>query len=111
MGCLLGLAPLLFLHQRNETATAIAVIAEAGKDVGGSPTQSQESAVLRSQPAGVRNSGETAFATISTVAAPCKIHRQDMAQNLGGSVFVLMVTVAIAAKRVQKFMKDRKKRE
>lgn len=98
LGCVLGLAPLLFLHQKNGGATAI--IAEAGKV----PLSSSQNAVpsQNSQSVGV----ETAFATISTIASPCShvTHRQ----KLGGSVLILMVTVAMAVKRVQKFMESRK---
>ncbi|KAG0581078.1 hypothetical protein M758_4G227600 [Ceratodon purpureus] len=111
LGCLLGLAPLFFLHQKNATATPTVVIAEAGNDVGGIPSQSQKAVEFRSRSAGAGNSGETAFATISAVAAPCNTHRPEMAQKLGGSVFILMVTVAMAVKRVQKFINSRKKFE
>ena len=111
MGCLLGLAPLIFLRQKNEIATATAVIAVAGKDARDIPSQCQKSVVLRSQPAGPGSSGETVFATISKTIIPCTTYRPEMAQNLGGSVFILTVTVAMAVKRLREFMKDRKMSE
>jgi len=112
LGCLLGLAPLLILQQKQESGTtSSSQIAAAGKGVGGIPSQSPETIVLSSQSADVGSNGGTAFATISTVAAPCKHHGHGLAQNAGGSVFILMVTTAMAVKRVQKFMKSRRKSE
>jgi len=111
LGCLLGLAPLLFLHQKSETAaTATCVTASAGKGVSGIPSQSQETVVLSSQSRGVGSNGGTAFATISTIGAPGKHHCHGPAHTVGGSVFILMVTTAMAVKRFQEFLRTRSNR-
>lgn len=108
MGCLLGLAPLIFLQRTDGgTTSGSTVIALAGKDVRGNLSQPEDAAVVCSKPEAVERGGETVFATISTVATP-KFQGLGLAQNLGGTVIILSLTVAMAVKRVQKFMKNRK---
>lgn len=85
VGCLLGLAPLIFLQRTDGgTTSGSTVIALAGKDVRGNLSQPEDAAVVCSKPEAVERGGETVFATISTVATP-KFQGLGLAQNLGGT--------------------------
>lgn len=106
LGCLLGLAPLLFL-QLNGTATPDVVLAAAG-NTNDCSTKSQQVVLCSKELSRVGNNGrETTFASLSTLGPLSQV---GVPQKLDGLVFVFIITAALAMKRMQEFVRRRQRK-